>query len=208
MRTVRPRNPGANHDGSYEFYESILSFTRHVAVAIRKGPRPSLNTIALALQDDNGGGYLGGTKITPGTSAQTLNLLFSVLAWLTLVYEPEPSSSEQIFRTAARDGPSQYLSHFRPHMDAGKEHPYFLKGFRMLLPSRQVDFVATSSNVDESSPTAAKNRSLPLNPETFSVKLLRTAVISISTGPIFSHLTSISTPKTTISTSSDFQVTV
>ncbi|KAK3356745.1 hypothetical protein B0T25DRAFT_138654 [Lasiosphaeria hispida] len=153
--------------------EHVLGVLRNVAKEIRSGPL-NLEMIGHALEKE----YVGGSGAQHGVSGENvkLNMLFSLLAWLAPIYEPQLPSAEPVFRIVACDGSvaTQYFSFSRPHTDASKKLPYFLKGFGMLLPSRQTDFLSRPSVSDHNAPSTTKGRNSTqsLSPENFNMKLL------------------------------------
>ncbi|KAK0724551.1 hypothetical protein B0H67DRAFT_680122 [Lasiosphaeris hirsuta] len=152
----------------------VLGVLRNLAREIRSGPRVNLEAISSALEKK----YVGESTIQQGVSGANLklNMLFSLLAWLAPIYEPQPPSAQPVFRIAACDGSvaTPYIYFSRPHTDASLNLPYFLKGFGMLLPSRQSDIPSSLSLPNHNAPSATtKGRSTqPLSPESFNMKLL------------------------------------
>ncbi|KAK3365466.1 hypothetical protein B0T24DRAFT_635918 [Lasiosphaeria ovina] len=157
--------------GSPSSGDSLRVLASVASFIIEKGPQVSIDAIASLLAPANN----TISEARDDVTTTKLNSVFSLLSWLTFIYEPAPSGpSEQIFRIiVGSDGPGiQYFSLSRPHTDKKRKLPYFLKGFGMLLPSRQPGGQLSGEDRNASS-GVGKVQPRPLSPHVFNMKVLQ-----------------------------------
>lgn len=139
----------------------------HTAKILQLHPQLSIDGIAAQLEKDDYFHPQPDDTDPDALRMQSLkrDLVFAMVGWITFLYVPEIEPSSSTFRISNFIDETLYLSTVRPHSDAKRKMPMFLKGFGFLLPLPQREILRSNSDLSRQIQPSPSVSSTTLNGE-------------------------------------------